>query len=115
MKRVREWLIDNCDVIIGVIALFALIVVTLVIVSAGASNAMNRINEGVVIDKQYYSSYTTTNRTTVDGKTVITPRYVPEKYYFTIEGEKNGEVVQYSFKVTAEEYNDYHIGDYYRK
>ena len=42
-------------------------------------------------------------------------RSYPPSYSFTIRGEKDGEVVEYTFEVSAEEYGAYKIGEVYHR
>ena len=79
-------------------------------------NAANKIDEGVVIDKNYHASYvTTTYYRTNDNISIPIHTTHPESYSFTIQGDKNGETVKYTFNVPESEYNSYSIGDYYKK
>ena len=108
MKRIKG--ISVSDLIIGLVIAAIIIVVISTIVSA-VKNEANYINEGIVIDKHYRAEYTSY---TNSGKVLI-PHTEPERYTLTIQGEKNGETVEYSFTVPKEEYFKYNIGDYYKK
>lgn len=113
MKRVGEWFIDNIKVIIEGIIIFALATIVATIFFAGWNNANNRITEGFVIDKQYRAAYTTTTYSGIGENRIAIPHRHPERYIFTIEGDKDGETVQYTFDVTETQYEQYSIGDYF--
>ncbi len=97
---------------IAMIALTAFVIVMFTAILGGAiENESNRIDSGVIVDKDmdaggtYYSS-------DKNGGQMYS---YPPSYSFTIRGEKDGEVVEYTFEVAAEEYAAYKIGDqYYR-
>ena len=113
MKRVGEWLMDNIKVVIEDIIVFALASIVAAIFIAEWNNANNRITEGFVVDKQYRAAYTTTTYSGTGENRIAIPRRHPERYIFTIEGNKDGETVQYTFDVTASQYEQYSIGDYF--
>lgn len=103
----KDWLIEN-----GVYIIFAVIIVAVIgLVVAGCANEANRIDNGVIVNKRmdaggtYYSSDKNGGRL----------HSYPATYYFTIQGEKDGKTVDYTFEVTAEEYEAYKIGDEYRR
>lgn len=102
---------DIFHIAVGIIAVVVLIVSGISFVG----NMLNEISEGTVVDKEFYPAHTTTRTTTIDGETVYLPEYVPDKYYLTIEGEKNGKAVEYRFRATALEYDRYSVGDYYKR
>ncbi len=68
-----------------------------------------------MIDKDYSSAYTTVEYIKNDGALIPKTVYHPEKYLMQIRGKKDDEIVDYWFECTAEEYQQYKIGDYYRK
>ena len=82
-------------------------------VAAVITNESNRISEGVVIDKNYSSAYTTYSHIKSGNVLVNVPQFHPERYRIQLEGEKDGETVTYWRSVTEQEYSDYEIGDYY--
>lgn len=47
--------------------------------------------------------------------TVVSKDYTPESFTITIEGEKDGKVVEYTFNVPESEYTMYEVGDWYPK
>lgn len=111
MKKRLSW-IELFEIVVGIAAVIFVAIYTV----AAIVNACNRITEGKIVDKHYHAAYTTTtHRTTANGDSVTVPKYVPERYIFTIEGEKNGDTVKYTFDVTAEEFHEYSIGDYFRR
>lgn len=79
-------------VLIGIVIL--IIAVWLV---GGISNEMNEISAGVIVDREVDAGI---------GGTA---------YYFTIEGQLNGEMVQYRFEVSSSEYDKYQTGDLYER
>lgn len=62
-------------------------------------NNKNEIQSGRVIDKHY-----TPGRVTKYG-------YRDERYTICIEGYKNGEIVNFWFEASADEYDKYEVGD----
>lgn len=66
-------------------------------------------------DKSYRAAYTYNTYTEVNGIIIPHTHYVPERYSIEIQGEKNGKLVEYWFEVTATEYEEYTVGDYYPK
>lgn len=62
-------------------------------------NNKNEIQSGRVIDKYY-----TPGRVTKYG-------YQDERYTICIEGYKNGEIVNFWFEASADEYGKYEVGD----
>lgn len=92
-----EWWDEHwCN--IAMIVLTAIVIATITVALGSAiENEANRIDSGVIVDKHMdagraYSSYS-----------------------FTIRGEKGGEIVEYTFEVTAKEYAAYKIGDQYHR
>lgn len=65
--------------------------------------------EGIVIDKEYTSSYTTI---IYSGKVMI-PQYHPESYQIKIEKEMNGTNKAIWISVDSETYHNTNIGDSY--
>lgn len=102
---ITEWL--------GIAATIAALIILAVALVCGISNANNRITEGIVVDKRYHAPYTTTTYTGSENNRIAIPKYHPERYVFTIEGDKDGKTVQYTFDVTATQYEQYSIGDYF--
>lgn len=110
MKRRRKFhffRLDAEEIVSGGIVTVVVSLLIALVVSA-VMNESNRINEGEVIDKWYNAAYTTTTQ----GGGIW---YHPEEYWLEIEGQKNGETVQYRFKVPEVEYVEYQIGDWYGK
>ena len=97
---------------IAAIVLTAIVIATIAVALGDSiENEANRIDGGVIVDKDmdaggtYYSS-------DKNGGHLYS---YPPSYSFTIRGEKDGEVVEYTFEVTAEEYAAYKIGDQYHR
>lgn len=89
----RYWGFGNWATVIATIIVLILIVSVII---CDIVNFSNEIDCGTVIDKHIFSR-----------------RYRGTMYRLTIEGEKNGRTVQYTFAVTEQEYDRYRIGDYY--
>lgn len=67
------------------------------------ANEMSSITSGIIVAKDY------------NPVTIRIYHLGPPKYQFCIEGEKDGEIVQYWFDVTPEEYGKYNVGDPYSR
>lgn len=65
-------------------------------------NSINSISEGKIVDKHI-------------GLITDQKVFCPKTYHFTIEGEKRGKTVRYTFEVTENEYTTYRIGDWYER
>lgn len=78
-----------------VIAVFIIFIVSTVV------NEMYRIDEGLIVDR--YIVRDTVNKI---------PR---SSYVFVIEGDKDGKTVRYTCYVSANEYDTYRIGDWYKR
>lgn len=85
------------EIIVGVV----IVIVLLLVLGGALLNEKNKISEGTVVDRTYESGYMTDNG------------YVHPKCKLTIEGEKNGKLVQYTFEVPESEYAQYQVGDHY--
>ena len=93
------------------IVTFLLIALIIIIIAAMITDAIinenKKISEGIIIEKYFYP-----------GDLRSTGKYAyiqKDMYEFTIQGEKNGETVEYNFAVTPYEYEKYKVGDYYKK
>ncbi len=111
LSEFLEWW-DEHGFHIAAIVLTAIVIATITVALGDAiKNEANRIDSGVIVDKDmdagrtYYSS----------DKNGGHMHSYPPSYSFTIRGEKGGEVVEYTFEVTAEEYAAYKIGDQYHR
>lgn len=113
--EILEWIGEHITEIIIAIVMIIVTGVTALVIIASVANENNRISEGIVIDKNYRNAYTTVEYTKVGDTTIPQNVYHPESYKLEIQGEKNEEIVEYWFECTAEEYQQYKIGDYYRK
>lgn len=101
---------------VGVVAVFAVFFIFIGI-DATASHVrsnLNKIDAGVITDKNYTAAYETTvwiRR----GYMVYPIRQMHVAVYrFTISGKKDGEDVTYTFEVPELDYEKYNIGDYYQ-
>ena len=81
------------------------------VISGSILNASNGIECGVIVDTNYGSGFTYFSSSKSGGHM----HSYPDKYTFTIEGEKDGKTVRYTFEVTEQEYNRYKIGDWYER
>jgi len=89
--------------VIEIIVASVIVIVLLLIIGGALLNEKNKISEGTVVERTYVSGYMTDNG------------YVHSKCKLTIEGEKNGKIVQYTFEVPESEYAQYQVGDHYPK
>ena len=83
------------------IAIITTVVILLTIVIGATTQCRNKINSGVIVDKEYSSGFYSTDY------------WVPPSHRLTIRGEKNGEMVEYTFEVDEATYNKYNIGESY--
>lgn len=91
---------------------FAVCILFMVALLCGAFiNATNEIDAGIIVDKMYDAGGAYFSADKHGGRYYDTP----PSYRFTIEGEKNGKTVKYTFEVTEDEYNAYKIGDWYER
>ena len=91
------------------IVLFIVTIISIFCVIACIRNENNRITSGTIIDKRYHAAYTSYVRT----GNVSVPQYHSATYNFTIKGNKNGEMVEYTFSVDEAAYHKYEIGQQY--
>lgn len=99
---------------VGICTLIVIILVTtllLAIVFVAIANESHKIDDGIIVDKQYDPAYTYF----ITDRYGVHPRYVAERYTFTITGTKDGETVRYTFEVSAQDYYTYRIGDHYTR
>lgn len=89
--------------LIELIVVMAIIGVLGVIVTLAIKNESNKISQGTVVSKDYTPAR------------VSSKSYIPESFSITIEGEKDGKVVEYTFNVPESEYVMYNVGDWYPK
>ena len=102
------------EIFVGILVAFIVLIFVALIVGT-VTNENNRINEGTITEKSYEPAFTTTEYIKSGDITIPNNRYYPESYYFTISGDKDGKIVEYYFAVTKEEYDNYKIGDYYKR
>ena len=114
--NVLKWLKYHFVVIICVATLILCLTLIGTGLKAELENAGNKITEGIIVDKNYNSAYSSREfYTDTKGNSYPVSSYYPESFQFKIEGNKNRETVKYVFDVTENEYNSYKIGDYYKK
>lgn len=107
MKKANDF-----EIIVGLIVLVGILVLFGIGIYSVVNNEMNRITEGTIIDKQISEGYTSADYHKESGGSY---HEYPTEYFFQLEGEKNGETVRYWANVSAEDYNTFRVGDYYRK
>ncbi|MBD5128475.1 MAG: hypothetical protein HDT43_00895 [Ruminococcaceae bacterium] len=120
MKKVKKYLSSIGAIIkeniLHTFIIAAVVVMMTLIICGVTANEHNRISEGVIVDKNYNAAYSkTTDRRISDGMTMPVIEYHPATYYFTIKGDKDGKIVEYTFEVTENDYNTYRTGDYYKR
>ena len=98
-------------VVIAIIAILAAIIIPAIV---SVLNEQNRITEGIIVDKSYTAEKVTTNYRTVGDAQIPYTNREPARYRFKLEGEKDEIMVQYWLEVSENDYNSYHIGDYYK-
>ena len=114
---ITEWIKENWKFL--VISLVALFIVS--IFGYSIYRAAIQPREGVVVRKDYYPAYTSTEYKTVtssDGKTTRIPmqEHHPERYHIVIQGTNSKGEADFGFyNVTMNEYESIKIGDYYIK
>lgn len=74
-----------------------------VICYAAIEDKNNKISSGTVVSKDYTPARASSKS------------YIAESFTITIEGEKDGKIVEYTFNVPESEYVMYDIGDWYPK
>ena len=97
-----EWQ-ERFTTIACVVATILVIAVITAGVVSSINNASNGIYSGIIIGK--YTS---------GGYYVRGYKYL-KAWNFVIQDTKDGEMVNYRFEVTEEEYSRYKIGDYYER
>lgn len=102
-----KWVVNTFVVIIFivVIGLFAVAIV------GGVLNESNKISNGIIVDKWMDEGETRYSSGENGGHMYS----YPPSYHFTISGDKDGKIVEYSFSVSESDYNAYKIGDEYRR
>jgi prepilin-type N-terminal cleavage/methylation domain-containing protein len=93
--------------LLEIIVVIAMVVILGAIIVPTAINYSHKISRGEVVDKTYTAEYVTYS----EKRTI----YHPAKCTLTIEGEKNGKMVKYTFDVPESEYLMYSIGEWYPK
>lgn len=89
--------------LIELIVVMVIIGVLCIICSLAIKNESNKISQGTVVSKDYTPARASSKS------------YIPESFTITIEGEKDGKVVEYTFNVPESEYTMYNVGDWYPK
>lgn len=111
LKEARDFIKRNWVEIAAGVIISLTILLIIVAVIASVSNENNKIDEGIIIDKRYTDGY---YNTVISGNVPVNT-YISKKYIFVISGEKDGEIVEYEFEVSSEEYDKYKIGDFYKR
>lgn len=104
-------ILDNLSWITGALITITVIILFVMGISGIISNNGNKIDSGIIVDK-YMDSGGTYYHSGEKGGSL---RSMPPSYSFTIRGSKDGEIVDYTFEVSADEYAAYKIGDEYHR
>lgn len=117
MKRRIDWDTWVERIWCGFLVLFFVFVIGLLVAAfaSAIANENNRNTEGVVIDKDYDSAYTSYSQIKSGDIYIRVPQHHSETFSILLEGTKGGETVTYCKEVTGQEYADYNIGDWYPK
>ena len=97
MKKYKGFTLIELTVVLVIIGVLYLIVATSI------RNESNKISQGTVVSKDYTPARASSGR------------YTAESFTITIEGEKDGKIVEYTFAVPESEYVMYNVGDWYPK
>ena len=97
-----EWQ-ERFTTIACVVATILVIAIVAAGVVSSINNASNEIYTGIIIDK--YTS----------GGYYVRGYKFPKAWNFVIQDTKDGEMVNYRFEVTEEEYSRYKTGDYHER
>lgn len=89
--------------LIELIVVLVIVGVLCTIVTLAIKNESNKISQGTVVSKDYTPARVTSKY------------YIPASFAITIEGEKDGKIVEYTFDVPESEYAMYNVGDWYPK
>ena len=77
--------------------------------------ACHQISSGTVVDKYIDEPHTTFIPVTTGKSSVLVPTRTERKYILVVSGCAGNKKVEETFKVTAEEYKCYEIGDTFTK
>lgn len=89
--------------LIELIVVLVIVGVLCTIVTLAIKNECNKISQGTVVSKDYAPARASSKS------------YTSESFAITIEGEKDGKIVEYTFDVPESEYVMYNVGDWYPK
>ena len=88
----------------------------IVLLSIALLIGCHKLESGVVRKKYFVAAHNEMYTTVIsNGKTVIPivqQRFVPDKWYITIEGEYNGKTRKEDFSITESEFEKVNIGDF---
>lgn len=85
------------------------LLVTMTACLIGFTGCSSAIKEGTIVDKEYRPEHYTY---VLAGK-IVTPIYISEQYFFTVEDEIEGKLQQNRIEVSCEDYYSYEVGDWY--
>lgn len=105
---------EKGEILIGIITVFVIVMILGIFILLGLSIKEEidyGTKEGMVIDKQYHSAYTTY----VHSEKVRIPQYHPESWQIKIQKEIAGENKSIWISVDNTTYHQLNIGDYYPK
>lgn len=106
MRKIIDWVKDRDGMEWFLfISVAMVVIITIFALMDMWENESNRISTGTIIEKEYNDDYYT-----YVNKVLI---HHGGDYCFTIYGEKNGKMVEYSFEVDKTIYDNYSIGQVY--
>jgi len=112
--RSAKGFIEIEDVLMGICILIVAFLI-LGIIEEVCNEASFGVKEGIIIDK-YYKGAHTTHSMMMSGKVMISrTTHHKESWNFKIEKEINGKKKFITVKVSEDIYNQYNIGDYFKK
>lgn len=112
LQRVRDWLEEHLDIVVlvGIWVVIGLIIFGILYVSAP------RLDEGIVVDKDYSPARLQPYSSTVNGKTSWRTTYFPERHTIKVQGvTEEGEARAEWWDLGEGMYAMVDIGDYVRR
>lgn len=85
------------------------LLVAMTVCLLGFTGCSSAVKEGTIVDKEYRPSY---YKYVLIGK-IMTPIYISEQYFFTVEDEIEGELQRKDIEVSFDDYYSYEVGDWY--
>ena len=85
------------------------LLVTMTACLLGFTGCSSAIKERTIVDKEYRPSH----YTYVSVGKIITPIYISEQYFFTVEDEIEGKLQRKDIEVSCDDHYSYEVGDWY--